>query len=110
MWREMLSSNAKYQGSCLTHPYVAPHTSKIHTLITLGIRHRNNPLVSKAWQRLPRGFDSHRPLHFRMCHRAVAALVGRGVLRLKQRRGAHFIRDEFGGVVTRGDTVRSDEG
>ena len=60
----MLSSNAKYQGSCLTHPYVAPHTSKIHTLITLGIRHRNNPLVSKAWQRLPRGFDSHRPLHF----------------------------------------------
>ena len=28
-----------------THPYVAPHTAKIHTLITLGIRHRNKPLV-----------------------------------------------------------------
>jgi len=23
-----------------THPYVAPHTMKIHTPITLGIRHR----------------------------------------------------------------------
>jgi hypothetical protein len=46
-----------------TCPYVAPHTTKIHTLITLGIRHRNKPLVLKARQRLPRGFDSHRPLH-----------------------------------------------
>jgi hypothetical protein len=45
------------------YPYVAPHTSKIHTLITLGIRHRNKPLVLKARQRLPRGFDSHRQLH-----------------------------------------------
>ena len=64
-----------------THPYVAPHTSKIHTLITLGIRHRNNPLVFKAWQRLPRGFDSHRPLHFSLpgvslrCSRMRASLL-----------------------------------
>jgi hypothetical protein len=46
-----------------THPYVAPHTSKIHTLITLGIRHSTKSLVSKAWKVLPCGFDSHRPLH-----------------------------------------------
>ena len=46
------------------YPYVAPHTAKIHTLITLGIRHRTKPLVLKDRKRLPRGFDSHRPLHF----------------------------------------------
>src|ERR1700674_4671797 len=44
------------------YPYVAPHTSKIHTLITLGISIRAKPLVLKARKRLPRGFDSHRPL------------------------------------------------
>src|SRR5580698_6960333 len=47
-----------------THPYVAPHTAKIHTLITLGVSILRKPLVLKARQRLPRGFDSHRPLHF----------------------------------------------
>jgi hypothetical protein len=46
------------------YPYVAPHTAKIHTLITLGIRHRAKPLVFKSQKRPPRGFDSHRPLHF----------------------------------------------
>ena len=44
------------------YPYVAPHAAKIHTLITPGIRHRFKPLVLKARKRLPRGFDSHRPL------------------------------------------------
>jgi hypothetical protein len=29
-----------------TYPYVAPHTAKIHTLITLGIRHRAKALAS----------------------------------------------------------------
>ena len=54
-------------SSCLRapiYPYVAPHTSKIHTLITLGNRHRTKPLVFKVRNCLPRGFDSHRPLHF----------------------------------------------
>jgi hypothetical protein len=46
------------------YPYVAPHTSKIHTLITLGIRNRTKPLVLKARKHRPCGFDSHRPLHF----------------------------------------------
>jgi hypothetical protein len=46
------------------YPYVAPHTSKIHTLITLGISIRTKPLVFKVRNCLPRGFDSHRPLHF----------------------------------------------
>jgi hypothetical protein len=45
------------------YPYVAPHTSKIHTLITPGISIRAKPPVLKARKRLPRGFDSHRPLH-----------------------------------------------
>jgi hypothetical protein len=45
------------------YPYVAPHTAKIRTLITLGIRHRTKPLVLEAQKRRPRGFDSHRPLH-----------------------------------------------
>jgi hypothetical protein len=45
------------------YPYVAPHTSKIHTLITLGISIRTKPLVFKVRNCLPRGFDSHRPLH-----------------------------------------------
>jgi hypothetical protein len=44
-------------------PYVAPHTAKIHTLITPGIGHRAESLVLKARQRRPCGFDSHRPLH-----------------------------------------------
>jgi len=46
------------------YPYVAPHTSKIHTLVTLGIRHCTKPRVFKVRNCLPRGFDSHRPLHF----------------------------------------------
>src|ERR1700736_3099751 len=46
------------------YPYVAPHTSKIHTLITLGIRNRTKPLDLKARMHRPCGFDSHRPLHF----------------------------------------------
>jgi hypothetical protein len=45
-------------------PYVAPHTAKIHTLITLGISIHIKPLVLKALKRPPCGFDSHRPLHF----------------------------------------------
>jgi hypothetical protein len=45
-------------------PYVAPHTAKIHTLITLGVSILAKPLVLKARKRVPRGFDSHRPLHF----------------------------------------------
>src|SRR5277367_2872530 len=45
------------------YPYVAPHAAKIHTLITLGIRHRAKPLVFKIRKRRPCGFDSHRPLH-----------------------------------------------
>jgi hypothetical protein len=46
-------------GEMAMYPYVAPHTSKIHTLITLGIRHRVKVLVSKprkpldAWARFP---------------------------------------------------------
>ena len=46
-----------------TYPYVAPHTAKIHTLITLGIRHGTKPPVLKARKHRPCGFDSHRPLH-----------------------------------------------
>jgi hypothetical protein len=48
------------------YPYVAliaPHTAKIHTPITLGIRRRYKPAVFKVRKVLPRGFDSHRPLH-----------------------------------------------
>jgi hypothetical protein len=46
------------------YPYVAPHTAKIHTLITLGVRHRAKPHVFKVRTRRPCGLDSHRPLHF----------------------------------------------
>ena len=49
------------------YPYVAlraPHTTKIHTLITLGISIRRKLLVLWFRQHLPFGFDSHRPLHF----------------------------------------------
>jgi hypothetical protein len=46
------------------YPYVASHTAKIHTLITLRIRNRARPLVLKPRRRRPCGFDSHRPLHF----------------------------------------------
>jgi hypothetical protein len=42
---------------------VAPHTAKIHTLITLGIRHRAKPLVLKARKHRPCGFDSHPEAH-----------------------------------------------
>jgi hypothetical protein len=45
------------------YPYVAPHTAKIHTLITLGIHIRTNPLVFRARNVVLCGFDSHRPLH-----------------------------------------------
>jgi hypothetical protein len=48
-----------------THPYVAPHTAKIHTPITLEIRHRAKLLVFKPRRRRPCGFDSHRPLRSR---------------------------------------------
>jgi hypothetical protein len=44
--------------------YVAPQTAKIHTPITLGIRIRTKLLVLKSRKHRPRGFDSHRPLHF----------------------------------------------
>jgi hypothetical protein len=47
------------------YPYVAPHTAKIHTLITLVISIRTKPHVLKARKHLPRGFDSHRPPHSR---------------------------------------------
>jgi len=33
-------------------PYVAPRTAKIHTLITLGVRHHEKPRVSKPRKRL----------------------------------------------------------
>jgi hypothetical protein len=45
------------------YPYVAPHTAKIHTLITLGLCIRTKLLFLKPQKRLPCGFDSHRPLH-----------------------------------------------
>src|SRR5260370_33562790 len=44
---------------------MARHTTKIHTLITLGVGDRARALVLKDRKRLPCGFDSHRPLHFR---------------------------------------------
>jgi hypothetical protein len=46
------------------YPYVAPHTAKIHTLITLGIRDCAKALVFQLRKHRPGGFDSHRPLHF----------------------------------------------
>jgi hypothetical protein len=46
------------------YPYMAPQTTKIHTPITLGSRHRAKPLVFKVGKRAPCEFDSHRPLHF----------------------------------------------
>jgi hypothetical protein len=56
------------------YPYVAPHAAKIHTLITLGFRHRAKPLVLWARKRRPCGFDSHRPLHFTLPARRSWAL------------------------------------
>jgi hypothetical protein len=59
--------------------YVAPHSAKIHTLITFGIRNRTKPLVLKARKHGPCGFDSHRPLHFWLSGvslRCPRALVG----------------------------------
>jgi hypothetical protein len=65
--------------SCLTYPCVAPHTAKIHMLITLGISIRAKPLVLRARKRLPRGFDSHRPLHFQPAPaNLVSELVSEG--------------------------------
>jgi hypothetical protein len=46
------------------YPCVALDTTKIHTPITLGIRRRTKLLVLQFRRRRPRGFDSHRPLHF----------------------------------------------
>jgi len=37
------------------YPYVALHTAKIHTLITLGLSNRTKPLVLKAQSRFPVG-------------------------------------------------------
>jgi hypothetical protein len=54
------------------YPYVAPHTAKIHTLITLGVSILAKSLVLKALKRVPRGFDSHRPLHFSAAWRVPA--------------------------------------
>jgi hypothetical protein len=41
---------------CSRIPYVAPHTAKIHTLITLGIRRRIKPLALRARMNRPCGF------------------------------------------------------
>jgi hypothetical protein len=46
------------------YPYAALDTTKIHTFITLGIRHPAKALVFEPRKRRPFGFDSHRPLHF----------------------------------------------
>ncbi|MHB8722306.1 MAG: hypothetical protein ACYDAH_13065 [Steroidobacteraceae bacterium] len=43
---------------------MAPHTAKIHTPITHGIRNRAKPLVFQIRKRRLCGFDSYRPLHF----------------------------------------------
>ena len=58
------SSPGLRTSSIPTQPYVAPHTAKIHTLITLGIRNRTKQLILSVRKRRPCGFDSHRPLHF----------------------------------------------
>ena len=44
------------------------------TLITLGIRHCAKALVFKLRRRRPRGFDSHRPLHFDLWRVSVDSL------------------------------------
>jgi hypothetical protein len=77
-----------------TSPYVALHTAKIHTLITLGIRVRTNPHVFKARNRLPRGFDSHRPLHYSapLSIRKLQCLLDR----LKSRLLAQGIHERIG--------------
>jgi hypothetical protein len=54
--------------SYIEYPYAALHCPtcrEIHTLITLGVSILPKPPVLKARQRVPRGFDSHRPLHSR---------------------------------------------
>jgi hypothetical protein len=43
------------RGEMAMYPYVAPHTAKIHTLITLGISIRRKPLVLWFRQHLPLG-------------------------------------------------------
>src|SRR5258708_20180202 len=43
-------------GCGVTHPYVAPRTAKIHTLITLGIRHRAKALVFQLRKACPCGY------------------------------------------------------
>jgi hypothetical protein len=45
-----------------------PTSSTCYTLITLGVSIFAKPLVLKARKRVPRGFDSHRPLHFSLAH------------------------------------------
>jgi hypothetical protein len=50
--------------SCLTCPCVAPHTAKIHTLITVGISVRVKPFVFKPRKHLPFGLDFNQ--RFRM--------------------------------------------
>jgi hypothetical protein len=77
------------------YPYVAPHASKIHTLITLGIRNRTKPLVLKARMYRPCGSDSHRPLHFKS---TSGVQIGAGLPRgpqiessvARESRGPHF--------------------
>jgi hypothetical protein len=66
-WRRLIDSpgSPKPGISPSMYPYAALRTAKIRTPITLGVRHRAKPLVFKIRKRLPRGFDSHRPLHSR---------------------------------------------
>jgi hypothetical protein len=70
-----------------THPYVVPHTTKIHTPITLGICHRAKLPDFKPRRRRPCGFDSHRPLQFsRMAFMPDSDLrAARGILYRPQR-------------------------
>jgi hypothetical protein len=58
------SSMATRTSIIPTWSCVAPQTAKMHTPITLGIRIRTKLLVLKSRKHRPRGFDSHRPLHF----------------------------------------------
>src|SRR5882762_8418126 len=53
--------NLLQSSSC---PYVALHTTKIHTPITLGIHQHSKAVVFRPRKRRPCGLDFHRPLHF----------------------------------------------
>jgi hypothetical protein len=67
LWKNFVAGRTEIdlaQRCIPTWPYVAPQTAKIHTLITLGIRHRSKAPIFELRKRLPCGFDSHRPLHF----------------------------------------------